>query len=244
MTDKRFFAHSETVHFKDYLQNKKSVEMLKNIRSKQSGKINRFLNYEQFIGLTKSYFRYLAPGVASIQIPVGIYHSNSSFLIYQSLLSHIKDCTNCRLCKDVYMLSNCKEVKQILYPYGKYIDTTSSPVLLHNRFDLGDWCIKCNVPDDDVKHLHSHSNDAKVIEGCENCSQGDHPSMYNRSKNVFPSQNTFVIEDIASQEDPFIQEQRMNAFAFFPNIKFCGKLAVETKETKPNLCGKTRPLFI
>jgi hypothetical protein len=146
------------------------------------------------------------------------------------------------------MLSNCKEVKQILYPYGKYIDTATSTVLLHNRFDLGDWC--CTS---DVKPLNSGLDSnlgfVEEIEGCEHCSDSNSNTkpMYGRNKNVFPSQNTFVIEDIASQEDPFIQEQRMNAFAFFPNIKFCGKQVVEkkeTKETKPNLCGKTRPLFI
>jgi len=217
MSKKRVFANNNNnLNFNDYLKYKTGKEIIKNVKTKpESNKnINSFLNYEQFITLTKTYFKYFINEGLVIGIPVDIYNSNISFIVYKNLLSHIKDCNECRFSSDITNFSECQAVKGILYPYGKYIEyETSRTIFLHNRINLDDTCrpIHC-------KELTQELSLDKTLNTVE----------------IYPSQNNFVIQPI--QNDNYSQMKRMNAYAMYPHI--CAQ-AVKTFTADNNITDQS-----
>ena len=181
MSTKRVFANNNNnLNFNDYLKYKNGKEIIKNIKTKTEVQKNmkQFLSYDKFIVLTKTYYKYFINEGPIIGIPVDIYNSNVSFIAYESLLSHIKDCSECRFSKDITKLYDCDAVKGILYPYGKYIEyKTSQNMFLHNRVDLTNTCksVYCN-------------------DLIQNISLDKTPSI--EVTEIFPSQNNFVIQPL------------------------------------------------
>ena len=104
------------------MKNKNGIEILKNLKSKKTNTIDYYLSYDDFILLTKTYYNYLDLDTPCSQVPTNLYESNNSFIIYDKLISHMKDCNTCRFSKDILHLYECKELMGILYPYGEYID--------------------------------------------------------------------------------------------------------------------------
>ena len=214
MGSKRVFANNNNnINFNDYLKNKNGVEIIKNIKSKPhyNKNINIFFNYEKFILLTKAYFRSFLKSPFRIEIPVDIYNSNVSFIVYKSMLSHIEDCNECKYNKDIVKICECNKIKGILYPYGKYIEyNTASDLFMHKRLNLDDICKQqyCNNINDIL--LDSKTN---IIE-------------------MFPSQNSFVFQN--TQNKNYIQDERMNAYATYPNIKNCDKKKYSKNEISDN----------
>lgn len=251
MNSKRVFANDKDINFNEYTKNKMGIEILKNIRSKkESAGLIRFLSYDRFILLTKTYFKYWKRNSPEIMIPINIYNTNTSFICYQSLLSHIKDCNDCKNGKDILHICNCKEVKGILYPYGLYIaNNIPNGINLHKRISLDDWCLTCDetVPLGII--------DEEPDPDCSACSSAP------INTHVFPSQNMFVFGKNYNKykyQNEHENTQRMNAYAVYPSIKFCdhkekieeekqGQGQVEDEPLpckKTGLCKNTRPLFI
>ena len=198
MSKKRVFANNNDLNFNEYLKYKKGKEIIQNIKTKTNlnKNINVFLNYDQFITLTKTYFKYFINEGPVINIPVDIYNSNTSFIVYDNLLSHIKDCNKCRFNKDIIKLYDCDAIKGILYPYGKYIEyKTSSNIFLHNRINLDDTCKRVYCKE--LNHELSLDKKMNVVE-------------------MFPSQNSFIIQPI--QYDNYSQQKRMDAYAVYPHL--------------------------
>jgi hypothetical protein len=154
-------------------------------------------------------------------------------------------------------LYECNELKGILYPYGNYItNDTINGIFLHNRFNINDWCVKCDsihcedvLNNEDEKNIHKEDN--SKYSHCKPCSKQDNHvndivTVKQDSFHMFPSQNSFVYNDCNSF-DSYEKIQRMNAFAVYPNIRNC----LPNTETKLNqdickkgLCKATKPLFI
>ena len=199
MSTKRVFANNNNnLNFNDYLKYKNGKEIIKNIKTKQelNKKINIFLSYDKFMLLTKAYFKFFVSEGPIISIPVDIYNSNVSYIAYENLLSHIKDCNECRFSKDITRLYDCDAVKGILYPYGKYIEyKTSQTFFLHNRINLDNTC-QAPYCKDLIQSL-ALDKTTEIIE-------------------IFPSQNNFVIQPL--QEDNYNQIKRMNAYAIYPHL--------------------------
>ena len=130
MNSKRVFAHNNDMNFNDYHKNRNGIEIIKNIRSKPIYPLmTTFLSYDRFILITKTYFKYVRKNNIDIRIPVNLYNSNTSFIVYDTMLSHMKDCNDCKYSKDILKLYDCKELNEILYPYGKYLeDNISNPI--------------------------------------------------------------------------------------------------------------------
>ena len=262
MNSKRVFANDKDINFNEYTKNKMGIEILKNIRSKkESPVLTRFYSYERFILLTKTYFKYWKKISPEILIPINIYNTITSFVCYQSLLSNIKDCNDCKYCKDILHLCNCncKELKGILYPYGLYISNNiPNGINLHKRVTLDDWCLTCEepVPLESI-YEESEPESEFVVDlpsNCSACSSSKnqiHKSKQNTSNtHVFPSQNMFVFEQNNKHKNDYENTQRMNAYAVYPNIKNCEhKEKVKVDDESPSckkmgLCKNTRPLFI
>jgi hypothetical protein len=263
MSSKRVFANDKDINFNEYTKNKMGIEILKNIRSKkESALLTRFFSYDRFILLTKTYFKYCKRSSSEVLIPINIYNTNTSFVCYESLLSHIKDCNDCKYCKDISQLYNCQELKGILYPYGLYIaNNIPNGINLHKRITIDDWCLTCEDA------LPLGIIDEEPDPDCSACSSAP------INTHVFPSQNMFVFGKNYNKykyKNEHENTQRMNAYAVYPSIKICdhkekieeekkkqadeekqgqgqGQEQVEEQQLpckKTGLCKNTRPLFI
>lgn len=264
-SSKRVFANEKDMNFNEYIKNKMGIEIIKNSKSKNK-EFNYFLSYDRFILLTKTYFKYIQNNSSGIMIPTNIYNTNTSFICYQSLLSHIKDCNHCKCCKDVLKLCECHELKGILYPYGLYISKNiPNNFYLHKRFTLDDWCIDCEqtfVTEEHEKEDEEKEEDnakKNYLSDCSACSDSKSSisNYINKKKTydnyVFPSQNAFVFGNKKDKtNNSYENRQRMNAFAVYPNLKncqYCNKMNQEEEPEKPcnkkmGLCKNTKPLFI
>ena len=231
MTSKRVFANPMDINFNDYMRKKSGIEIIKNIKSKPGipNKLPFFINYNQFLLITHTYYKYIKTYCPEIQVPTNLYDANTSFIFYQSIVLHMKDCTDC---KDVSMLYECKELTNILYPYGLVEKPEKNSIFLHSRFDLEEGCKKCLDKQDTPLNKCDCSNNVK------------NDNIY-----IYPSQNGFVFVHDNEMQDKHTQLRRMNSYSIYPNIKHCkssGSLE-HTSKPKPcpsGLCKVKSSLFI
>jgi hypothetical protein len=164
MTSKhRVFSHSNDINFNDYIKNKKGVEMIKNKKSKIGPTIIKyFYSYDDFINLTKVYYKYLTKGHIGIQVPTNILNTNSSFLIYDKINAHVNSCKYCyNLEPKCHELLNCDELLGILYPYGKYISNNiNKNMYFPGRIDLSNWCCNTDVICEANNDINNDSDDS------------------------------------------------------------------------------------
>ena len=264
MNSKRLFSHNNEINFNDYLKNKKGVEILKNIKSKNDNKISNFFNYDYFITLTKSYFKFCNRTIQNISVPVNIYNSNTSFIYYQNTLIHIRNCEYCNYCTDITQLYGCNALQNILYPYGNYIKNSinninNNNIYLHSRFNLDDWCnkktenVNTKIPNffdgnlkiplnEDAKCRSCSKTVISKKDDCSFCSIKDELSkkiLETENFHMFPSQNKFIIQKL-TDTDKYEESYCTNAYSMYPKINISNK-----PEIKPSsLCKKTSPLFI
>lgn len=135
----RVFSHNNTINYHDYTQNKNGIILLKNAKNKCENQVlNKFINYNQFITMTKSYYKYLNNEYVDIP-PTDLYNSNTSFILYEKYLEH---CNNCNLCRNNknYINTKCKEINNILYPYGNIITQKQSNIYYPYKLNLTCWC--------------------------------------------------------------------------------------------------------
>ena len=198
MNSKRTLANDNHINFNDYLKNKNGIEIIKNLKSKNITNITSFISHEDFILITKSYFQYLYKDTVNVEVPVNLYDSNTSFILYEKLLSHLKDCNKCRFCKDVLKIYDCKELLGTLFPYGEYLTNKyNSNLYLHNKIDLDNICIQPDITN---------------INECKVCSLNNN----NVKTELYPSQNNIIIEPI-QEIDNYEKQLKMNAYAIYPN---------------------------
>lgn len=247
-SNKRVFATNNDINFNDYLQNKNGIEIIKNIKSKKhiNQDINKFVSYNEFITLTKTFYKYLLTN-KHISIPNSILESRTSFIVYHELLSHMKDCSLCRYCKNIFKLSECKEVQNILYPYGHYIENPEPKIKYisyPNRINLNKWCKSCKSNSNNSNCNYEQDIDyASSCESCRTCL---------KRKTIYPSQNVFITQQNDNEIDFYEQMKRMDAYAIYPNINNClpiynkEKSCCSTKISSSNngLCKNAKPLFV
>ena len=76
----KIFSHSETINYNDYLKMKYGNIILKNIKENNNNTcLNSFLNYQDFLNKTKSYYKYLQPSLCSKHFLTNMFESNKSY---------------------------------------------------------------------------------------------------------------------------------------------------------------------
>ena len=143
----RVFSNDHDVDYHEYLQNKNGIEIIKNIKSKNKNlSMHYFINYQQFITLTKAYYKFIDLEKCNSYALASLFQSNTSFITYQQWINHINKCNHCHYQKNdifnIYNNDHCKELKQILYPYGEYISNYISNIYFPSNLDLNKWCLK------------------------------------------------------------------------------------------------------
>jgi hypothetical protein len=150
MSKQKVFSHDIDINYNDYTRNKNGIEILKNMKSKNYTNIKKFINYDQFITLTKAYYIFL-PFIEPNQnnITKNLYNSNISFFTYNTVLNHIDNCNCCNNENIKIYNNNCETLKNILYPYGVYISNNISNMYFHSNLKLDNWCLEkkqiCNT---------------------------------------------------------------------------------------------------
>ena len=148
----RVFSHKDSCDYKDYLKLKSGEIMLKNQKQKQKQNpyLNRFFfnSYQEFLNATKAYYKYKNNPKCTYQLLRDIYNTNSSFILCNPVLEHIKDCACC--CniekKEVelyplYMESiKCNKLLEIIYTYGVYKSQEEPNIYFPNCINLQNWC--------------------------------------------------------------------------------------------------------
>lgn len=142
----RVFARSESNNYNDYLKMKNGETLLKNY--KKDVCLNRFLNYNDFLIMTKSYYNHLHSNECNVQLQTNMYETNQSFIRYQALKNHVNSCNYClKLQKNNTLAPSfdniqCYQLLNILYPYGVYEDICKPIIYFPNKLNLKDWCLQ------------------------------------------------------------------------------------------------------
>jgi hypothetical protein len=151
----RVFSHKDIYDYKDYLKLKSGELMLKNMKTKvknrnqiQNSYLNRFNSYQDFLNVSKAYYKYKNNPKCTYQLLKDVYNTNNSFILCNPLLEHIKDCACC--CniekKEVelnplYMESiKCNKLLEIIYTYGVYKSTEEANVYFPSCINIQNWC--------------------------------------------------------------------------------------------------------
>jgi hypothetical protein len=149
----RIFSNNKDLSFNCYLKNKKNTTILNNLKSKEfqnyktrtltvkKDKIISYLSYNDFLNITQTYYKY-SNFKYSYKAPLKIIDLKTSFLFYNKLLNHIQKCDCCKNNNIDSIFTECKFVKNILYPYGEYFKYEIYSNL--SNVDLNRWCQNCD----------------------------------------------------------------------------------------------------
>jgi hypothetical protein len=176
MTSRRFFSNNDTKTFDEYLREKKSAHILKSLKENnetnfrtrdiiiQDKKIKYYFSYRNFIDLINMYFKNVHKKL-QCKAPMSINDSKRGFKCYEIIKNHISECSFCQNVSDIHFFSRCKEIKDILYPYGNYIDNKSSCIQFPGKIDLNEWCKEKDIVYQNIEEEYIQDNqDSQIIE--------------------------------------------------------------------------------
>jgi hypothetical protein len=186
MTKQKVFSNTNDTNYNDYIKNKNGVEILKTIKrgcqdlenDNECVELKQFKNYNDFLTLTKSYNNYLYNDKCETVATKNIYESNNSFVLKNKENEYEKDEEyESEYEKDEEYEYNeenskreidiCKELKNVLYPYGNYKQQKKPDFMYPYRLDMKKWCKQkdvcapyCPEPND-VCFPNPYSSDSK-----------------------------------------------------------------------------------
>jgi len=138
MCSRRVFSNDRDLNFSEYNTIIKGEQIYKNIKSKGSNirdnnytivndQAVTFLDYQTFLTLTKTYFKYYVPPWSFPQVPYSINGAKNSYLLYNTTLTHINSCEYCSNCEHNCEIYDCNKLQNILYPYGSLFKEYMKP---------------------------------------------------------------------------------------------------------------------
>jgi len=180
---KRVFSNNENVNYIDYIKNKQGIEIIKTTISKNKN-LDYFFNYNDFILLTKVYFKYNKLDDCNLVNLTSIYDANQSFVVYNQVSTHIKTCECCKNSRDLSDLNLCEEIKNILYPLGKIINNKKDTIYFPKKLNLNNWCKKCSDRNKSecIPRIQHPCEDKCKKEKCKPCGKY---GMCNNTKPLF-----------------------------------------------------------
>ena len=117
---KQFFSNNYDMNYNDYLKHKKGKEGIKKLISDKKYYVNSFVDYDTFLTLSKAFYKQINNKYETSP-PRSISDADTSYKSYKSFKSHVKDCSYCCSRKNISHVFYCKEIQNILYPYGESI---------------------------------------------------------------------------------------------------------------------------
>ena len=174
MSKKRVFSNNNDINYQDYMNLKKGINMIKNQKSIGRQRIQRFLSYQDFIILTRTFFLYSQKQRNLFKAPFTIYQATISKVSFNKINEHLASCDFCFYARDPEDFLKCREIQNILYPYGHYLGE-SQEIFFPYTLDLTKWCHQC----DDRPILKEEEEDEYEMDciscekdnECSNCPQ-------------------------------------------------------------------------
>jgi len=117
---KQFFSNNYDINYNDYLKHKKGKAGIKKLISDKKYYVNSFIDYDTFLTLTKAFYKQIN-NKYDVSPPRSISDADSSYKCYKSFKSHVDNCSYCCSCKNISHVFYCKEIQNILYPYGESV---------------------------------------------------------------------------------------------------------------------------
>jgi len=220
MTSKqRVFSNSKReTNYTDYIKNKNSIEIFKNIKNTQYQNnnpnnfiIKKFSSHGDLINFSKSYYNYFNLNNYSLKSTKDLYDANISVKNGNNLLSNK---TGGDVCNNSVYYDECLQLsKLILYPENYYFSNDLSGTYLHFNLDLNKWCDNKILFDyNKIYNFDSNINiNIDGFNGCKNSSE---------CNNVFQS---------IAEDDSNVANDTKDC---------CGK------KCKTGMCKNAKPLFI
>ena len=178
MSKKRVFSNNNNINYQDYMNNKKGIAIIQNQKSIGRQRIQRFLSYQEFIILTRTFFLYSQKHRNLFKAPFTIYQATRSKVSFHKINEHVSSCDFCLYARDPEDFLKCREIQNILYPYGHYIGE-SQEIYYPSTLDLTKWCHQCDdkvvLEEDEEKDndfLNTFVNE-KEKEDCIGCPNVD-----------------------------------------------------------------------
>ena len=178
MSKKRVFSNNNDINYQDYMNNKKGIAIIQNKKSIGCQKIKRFLSYQEFIILTRTFFLYSQKKRNLFKAPFTIYQATISKVSFSKINEHVSACDFCFYARDPEDFLRCREIQNILYPYGHYLGE-SQEIHYPSTLDLTKWCHQCDniAVDDDKMFFHDkegdYSNQEENIDDFVECPKVD-----------------------------------------------------------------------
>lgn len=167
----QLFSKSYEINFTDYNREKKAVTILKAVKKEDPNTtIKYFFSYNDFIILTKAYFKFLRrKKCIQLKPPESLLNTNTSLLLFNKVQEHLNQCQFCHN-SDNLCSFDCEQLKGILYPYGKYesIDDDCDNMRFPVPLDMSKWCTDPICPE---PYANRESRDKKgKVEAMCDCS--------------------------------------------------------------------------
>ena len=126
MSSKHFFSTDSMMSYDEYLKFKAGNEEIKNKLSETASnpEINNhaksFIDYRSFLTLTMAFYKQINNRL-DISAPISLANANNSYKSYRMFQNHIQNCNYCCKCTNISHIFYCKDIQNILYPYGNAI---------------------------------------------------------------------------------------------------------------------------
>lgn len=156
-TKQRVFSQNHTIHYDDYLKIKQGTECLKTIRTDNHNKhviINQFINYEQFMYLSKAFYKQVNTHRCKNEYVTDLYNANISSIQHKQ-----------HEFKPQLDLCNAP----VLYPYGQYTGHKSDNLYFPYKLDMKQLCrVREHCYEDISSHIPCENNTLTTSD-CNNC---------------------------------------------------------------------------
>lgn len=141
---KRIFSNNQdTITFHDYLRDKKGTEIIKQLKSASSCNKIKFLSYNDFIMLTRSFSRNSNILNTNLKNKTSIDDKTIGLIYYEKIISHIEECEKCKKNNGNSSLLECNTIKSIINAYENNFKNTATNIF-QQGIDLNRWCRSCD----------------------------------------------------------------------------------------------------
>jgi hypothetical protein len=165
-TKQRVFSQNNIIYYNDYLKLKKGTECLKTINRDSSPTINQFVNYEQFLYLSKAFYKQVNMHKCKNEYLTNLYNANVSYIQHNNnAKTHIDLCN-----------------PPVLYPYGQYKHSQSDHFYFPYKLDMTQICCKNKTSCDDILLHITCENNQPPISNCTSCNSNNSNNSNNKCK--------------------------------------------------------------
>jgi len=180
---KRVFSNNQDSTFHDYLANKKGVEILKNIKSISKSNKIKFLSYNDFMNLTKTFSKNSNILGTDMNMKISMEDKTLGLIYHEKIITHMENCSFCKENKNPANLLNCNGIKNIVYAYENHFNNTTKN-LYQKGIDLNKWCKRC---DSSYSHIEDDYIQEPPVKKCH-CPQDNIRNPGKGRKPIFCSQ--------------------------------------------------------